>query len=274
MTVNNLTALAAGIQRSLNQQNSRIATSVSQLVSGNRLVSASTDVAALATATSLQTQTSGLRNASLNISQASSLLQVADGGASQIGNALDRLNALAVQSGNGSLSNADRVALNNEFQALRQEIDRVATSTQFNNKPLLDGSLASGVDFQVGGNAGDTVNLQIGGLTSTDLFGATPPDILTAGNAQTALTAVQSAQNTVTSTRADIGAFQQGLDFASATIDVAIQNQEAARSELADTDIAAISTENAQARVQQQASISLLAQTNRLSGNLLTLLNE
>ncbi len=102
MTVSNLTALAAGIQRSLNQQNTRVATAISQIVSGNRLVSASTDVAALATATSLQTQTSGLRNASLNISQASSLLQVADGGAGQIGNAIDRLQSLAVQANNGT----------------------------------------------------------------------------------------------------------------------------------------------------------------------------
>ncbi|MFZ4124677.1 MAG: flagellin [Rickettsiales bacterium] len=274
MTVSNLTALAAGIQRSLNQQNTRVATAISQIVSGNRLVSASTDVAALATATSLQTQTSGLRNASLNISQASSLLQVADGGADQIGNALDRLNALAVQANNGTLSDADRGALNQEFQALTQEIDRISGSTRFNSTNLLDGSLASGLNFQIGGDAGDQVSLTIGGLSSSNLFGGTTPDISTAAGAQAALASVQAARNSVTTTRADIGAFQQGLDFAAATIETAIQNQEAARAELADADIAALSTESAQARVQQQASISLLAQTNRLSGNLLTLLNE
>jgi flagellin len=85
---------------------------------------------------------------------------------------------------------------------------------------------------------------------------------------------LQTARNTVTAQRADIGAFQQGLDFAANTVDIAIQNQEAARAELADTDIVTASTEFAQSRVQQQASISLLAQTNRLSGNLLSLLNE
>ncbi|MBN8544315.1 MAG: flagellin [Alphaproteobacteria bacterium] len=274
MTVSNLTALAAGIQRSLNQQNTRVATAISQIVSGNRLVSASTDVAALATATSLQTQTSGLRNASINISQASSLLQVADGGAGQISNALDRLQSLAVQAGNGSLSDADRGALNQEFQALAQEIDRISGSTKFNSTTLLDGSLSSGLNFQIGGDAGDQVSLSIGGLASNDLFGGSTPDISTAAGASAALTSLQTARDTVSATRADIGAFQQGLDFAAATIETAIQNQEAARSELADADIAELSTESAQARVQQQASISLLAQTNRLSGNLLTLLNE
>lgn len=274
MTVNNLTALAAGIQQSLSQQNTRVATAISQIVSGNRLVSASTDVAALATATSLQTQTSGLRNANLNISQAASLLQVADGGAGQIGDALDRLQALAVQAGNGSLSDADRGALNQEFQALTQEIDRVSNSTRFNNTNLLDGSLANGLNFQIGGDAGDQVSLTIGGLSSADLFAGTTPDISTAAVAQTALSSLQTARNTVTEARADIGAFQQGLGFAAATIETAIQNQEAARAELADADIAALSTESAQARVQQQASISLLAQTNRLSENLLSLLNE
>lgn len=274
MTVTSLTALAAGIQRNLNQQNTRVATAISQIVSGNRLTSASTDVAALATATSLQTQTSGLRNASLNISQASSLLQVADGGAAQIGNALDRLQALAVQAGNGSLSDADRTALNTEFQQLREEIGRVAGSTRFNSTSLLDGSLASGLNFQIGGDANNQETLAIGGLSDADLFGTSNPNVLTAANASAALNAITGARNVVTAARADIGSFQQGLDFAAATVETAIQNQEAARAELADADIAALSTENAQAQVQRQANISLLAQTNRLSSNILTLLNE
>jgi flagellin len=118
------------------------------------------------------------------------------------------------------------------------------------------------------------VNLQIGGLSDADLFGGEDVNILSAENADTALQSIQAAQNTVTAQRAEIGSFQQGLDFASATLETAIQNQEAARAELSDADIAEISTESAQAKVQRQASISLLAQTNRLSSNVLSLLNE
>lgn len=274
MTVNSLTALAAGIHRSLNQQNNRVATAISQIVSGNRLVSASTDVAALGVATGLQSQTSALRNGALNISQASSLLQVADGGAEQIGNVLDRLQALAVQAGNGSLSDTDRGALNQEFQQLRQQIDQIASNTQFGSTNLLDGSLSAGLNFQIGGDAADQESLAIGGLSDADLFGGVNVDISTAANATAALASLSGARNIVTAARADIGSFQQGFDFAGATIETAIINQEAARSELADADILELSTESAQARVQQQASISLLAQTNKLSGNILTLLNE
>lgn len=274
MTVNSLTALAAGIQRSLNQQNNRVATAISQIVSGNRLVSASTDVAALGVATSLQSQTSALRSGSLNISQASSLLQVADGGAGQIGSVLDRMQALAVQAGNGSLSDADRGALNQEFQQLRQQINDIAGNTKFGSSTLLDGSLSAGLSFQIGGDVADQESLAIGGLNEADLFGGVNVDISTAAGAATAQTVVSGARDIVTATRATIGSFQQGFDFAAATIETAILNQEAARSELADADILELSTESAQARVQQQANISLLAQTNKLSGNILSLLNE
>lgn len=272
MTVSSIASLASGIQRSLNQQNNRVATAVSQLVSGNRLVKASTDVAALSTATSLQTQVSSLRTASLNISQASSLLEVADGGAQQVGQVLDRLQSLALRAQSGDLSNTERAQLDIEFQQLRSEINRVALSTNFNNKPLLDGSLTSGIDFQIDDSSAP-VNLQIGGLSDANLF-SSDINILTADGARAAFEQIQSAQNTVTAQRAEIGSFQQGLGFAADTLEVAIQNQEAARAELSDADFAAISTESAQAQVQQKASISLLAQTNRLSGNILTLLNE
>lgn len=277
MTVTSLSALAAGIQRTLNSQNSRVANNVNALVTGNRLVQASTDVAALSTAVGLQNQTTGLRAASLNIAQASSFLQVADGGAQQIGESLDRLNALAVQANNGALSDENRAQLNQEFQALRADINRTAQNTQFNGQRLLDGSLASGASpaqFQVGSESSDNFSVEVPDLSDAALFGTGNVDLLSQANAAAALNAVRGAQNIVTSARADIGAFQNALEFAQANVESAIANQEAARASLADTDFASASTESAQARVGQQASIALLAQSNRMPANILALLNE
>lgn len=182
MTINSLTSLAAGaVRQSLTTQNSRLAASIAHLASGNRIARASEDVASLSMATSLQTQTTSLRSAALNISQASSMLQVADGGLNQIGSMLERMQALSVQANSGALSDSARTGLNSEFQALAQEIDRIAGNTNFNGVNLLDGSLSVGgstsgavdtgtqaqgsLTFAGGIAAGQTVNLN--GVTLT-----------------------------------------------------------------------------------------------------------
>lgn len=175
MTVSSLTQLAGGQSAALGRTNSNLALSIARLASGNRLTQASTDVAALSIATGLSTQVSSLRQASQNIGQASSFLQVADGGAQQIGNILQRLQTLATQSNSGILSDANRDALNREFQGLTAEIDRLAGNTNFNGVSLLNGSLSgnsavstnAGTGTQASGNltftgnvaAGQTINL-------------------------------------------------------------------------------------------------------------------
>ncbi len=116
--------------------------SVARLSSGNRIVKSSDDVAALTIGTSLQIGVSTLRVALLNAAQGSSLLQVADGGLTQINNIAARMKAIAIQAGSGSVDDSVRLFLNQEFQALSDEIDRLATSTNFNGVGLLDGSLS------------------------------------------------------------------------------------------------------------------------------------
>lgn len=277
MTVSNLTSLAAGIQRSLSSQNSRVANTVSALVSGNRLSQASTDVAALSASVSLQNQVTGLRAASVNISQAQSLLQVADGAAAQIGDALQRAAELATQANSGALTGEQRSQLNQEFQNIRQEIDRLSGNTNFNGQNLLDGTFSAegaGIQFQVGVDSGDNVSLELPELSTEALGLGDGTDITSEDNAAAALDAITAAIDTVTSARADFGSLQSALGFAQGNLASAIQNQDAARSVLADTDIAATSTESASARVGQQASIALLAQSNKLPANILQLLND
>lgn len=128
----NITAASAAAQ-----------SSVARLSSGNRIVQASDDVAALATGTSLASQVSALKTAQTNASQGTSLLQVADGALAQIGSILQQQRSLALQAGSGSLTNVDRGFLNQQFQALTNEINSLAASTTFNGVQLIDGSIAS-----------------------------------------------------------------------------------------------------------------------------------
>lgn len=137
----NSAAMSAQVLALLGVNGRSLSSSISALASGNRLTQASTDIAALSVATGLQSNVTSLRTASLNISQASSMLQVADGGMNQIQSMLDRMNALSVQANNGSLSQSARKGLDTEFQNLKSEIDRLSGNTNFNNINLLDGSL-------------------------------------------------------------------------------------------------------------------------------------
>lgn len=143
--VNSISGSGIGaIQDNIKTNNSGLAKSIARLAAGKRLVGAGDDVAALSIATGLQTQVSSLRTASLNINQASSMLQVADGAMGQIGGILDRMSALATQANSGALSEAGRAGVNSEFQALADEINRLAGETNFNGNNLIDGSLSNG----------------------------------------------------------------------------------------------------------------------------------
>lgn len=147
MSVSSLSQLAAGgaaNATNLRKSGSALAFSIAALASGKRISQAFQDIASLSVGTALQTQVSSLRTASQNVAQASSLLQVADGGLGQIGDILQRMQALAVQSNSGVLSAASRSGLNDEYQQLANEINRLSGNTNFNGVKLLDGSLASG----------------------------------------------------------------------------------------------------------------------------------
>ncbi len=176
----NIAALAA--QGNITKANDMTSSSIARLSSGNRIVQASDDVAAMSAGTSLRTNVTTLRMALINTSQGESLLQVADGALNQITDILQRQKAIAVQSGSGSLTAAERSFLNQEFQNLTEEIDRLADQTNFNGVSLLNGELSERVDvednstaatsatatiaFQVNVAAGET--LVLNGVTVTE----------------------------------------------------------------------------------------------------------
>lgn len=247
----------------------RLQAAISTIVSGQ-----SADSANVSIATQLQSRTSALRAASNNIAQASSLTQVAEGSAQQIQNALIQLQSLAQQANSPILNSANRADLNQQFNQILASVNQLAQSTSFNGQNLLDGSLSGdtslSLDSLLGTTTADNGSLSISDLTSGGLL-SNIGDLLSADSAGQTLSSLGDALNLVISTRADIGSFQQTLNFASANIDSAINNQEAAQSQLSETDIAAASTRKAQDEVQLNAAIALVAQTNNLSPALLKL---
>ncbi len=145
----NSNLIASSATRNLGAANAVVSGSVSRLSSGNRIIKASDDVAGLAIGTSIQSTVKTLEVALLNTQQASSVLGIADGALSQVGNILTRQASLASQANSGALSTTERSFINQEFQALVQEIDRIVGSTQFNGIALLDGSLAGAANTTV-----------------------------------------------------------------------------------------------------------------------------
>lgn len=252
---------------------SRLQQAVAQLASGDRITRASDDVSALSVATNLQNEVSSLRTALTNTGQLSSLLQVADNDVSQIQNALGRLREIATQSNSGVLSDENRAALDIEFQSIIDNISDVARQSKFGGASLLDGSLSGDNAISLSSVLGDdseTTNLSIEALDAESLFGGSI-DVRSQEGAEQAILAIQQAFNNVGTIQASVGAFAEQLEFASAYIETAIANQEAARSSLSDADFAEAATLLSQASLQQQAAIATAAQAKRLPPSMLEL---
>ena len=163
---------------------------------------------------------------------------------------------LATQAANGTLNTGDRAVMDVEFQALISEIDRVASQSTFNGVNLLDGSTAT-IDLQVGTQSGETIT-----LTLQDMVGVIAGDVTTAANASTALGAIDTAVDTVTAFRGDLGAQQNRLQSTVRTIMSTSENLSAAESRIRDVDVAHETADMTRNSILQQASLSILAQAN------------
>ena len=279
MAINSINGLVQSqAQQNIQKTSKTLQAALASLVSGVRVNRASDDVAALSIASKLQAETSALRQVSNNLAQLSSLSQVADGGAEQVQNLLEKLQGLAQQSAAPTTNDQQRAALSQQFKQLAAEINRFAENTTFNNRKLLDGSVSGSraialeSAFTDNNDGGDTT-LSIQSLTTTSLFSGRPVDILSASGAQDALNVIGAALGSVRETRASIGVFQQAADFAAANIDSVFANQQAATSVLLDTDFADAATASSQANIQNNAALALLAQGNRLTPALLKLVS-
>lgn len=262
--------------RFLNQNSTEQSSSLSKIASGSRINKASDDAAGLAISTGLSSDVTTLEQAATNASQASSILQIADGGMSNIADILERMKALATQSSSGSVTSTERSYLDAEYQELQSEIDGIAQGTRYNGESLLDGtgsmaSATSGVNFMVGTSQTDTINVSIADVDATAL-GVSGTSIDTTTNTSAALAALDTAIDAISSARADVGATMSRFNFRADTIATTLENTEAANSAIADTDVATEQTKLSSAEVKTQAAIAALSTANQMPQNLLDLL--
>ncbi|KRL42104.1 flagellin [Liquorilactobacillus nagelii DSM 13675] len=274
--------------RYLNQATDAKSSALTKLSSGSRINSAADDAAGLAVSEKMKAQIGGLTQAQSNAQDGVSLIQTAEGGLSQIQTMLDRMRDLAVQSSNGTLGTDDRKAIDKEFGDLKDEITRIAGTTQFNNKNLLGTSAtataATTFTFQVGANANQTLSVQISAMNASALGLDSKIDIVasqtgTADNtaadiksANAAITAIDSAIATVTTQRSTLGATQNRLNYAISNLETSNENLSEANSRIRDVDMAQEMTQFTKDNILTQAATSMLAQANAMPNSVLTLL--
>ena len=264
-TINtNVPSLTA--QRNLNSSQSALATSMQRLSSGLRVNSAKDDAAGLAIAERMNTQVRGMNVAMRNANDGISLSQVAEGGLQEMSNMLQRMRELAVQSANGTNSTSDRANLDAEYQALDDEIVRIAATTEFNGVNVL--ASAGSVSFQVGANTGSTNRLSIAKVEITSTGGG----LTTSTASLTAISVIDGKLSTITSARAGYGAIQSRFESAISNLQVGMENQAAARGRIVDADFAVETANLTRAQILQQAGNSIVAQANSAPQSVLQLL--
>jgi len=274
----NFNQAASAAQRGLAASQDSYSKQAEHLSSGLRINRASDDAAGLAVSEKLKNQVRGLNQAQRNAQDSISLIQTAEGALTETHSLLARMRELAVQSSNDTLTASDRANLNAEFTQLQAEVDRIATTTQFNTALLLSGSgTATALTFQIGANNGDTLALAIDGTQASTLNVAFTSANGLAGIAyQSSASAVISildvAVNVVSEDRAELGAVQNRLESTIRSLAVASENTSAANSRIADADIAQSMSEMVRSQILQQAGISVLAQANQAPSLVLQLL--
>jgi flagellin len=268
---NNIASLNA--QRNLGVSSAQLEGSVARLSSGLRITRAADDAAGLGISETLRAQIRSINQAVRNANDGISLLAIADGGAEGIGNLLGRLRELAEQSASGILGSNERSFLDQEFVALRSEIDRISTVTEFNGVKLLSGTTNDSLSIQIGfrSSANDTLAIALNDL-NVGALNLTSTNVSTSGNALDALSNIDSAISAVASARANIGSLQNRIDAAVGNLQVAGEIITAAESRIRDADIAFESAKFVRNQILVQAGTSILAQANTLPQQALALL--
>jgi flagellin len=278
-TINtNLTSLNA--QRNLNASQMSLSVAMQRLSSGLRVNSAKDDAAGLAIAERMNTQVRGMAVAMRNANDGISMAQVAEGALSKVGDALQRMRELALQARNATNSDSDKDSLNKEFAELQKEISRVLGGTSFNNKHIL-GAEATSFTFQIGANTtnDDVVQIDFENLASaaeitavtvsTANIAGTTSDVTTIASV---IADIDTALDKVNNTRATFGATQSRFEAIISNLQVAVENQAAARSRIMDADYAAETAALSRAQILQQAGNAMVAQANQLPQQVLRLL--
>lgn len=269
--ISNSTSL--GAQRNLLMTQRSLSSTISHLSSGMRIEKAADDAAGMGISVRMMADIRSVRQAERNANDGVSMIQIAEGAMNEQQGILGRLRELAVQSANGALSNAERVFIDAEGTQLMAEIDRISNATEFNSYNML-GADAGTFAMQVGKDAvagTDTIDVVFDG-TDTATLGIAALDMTTAGNSQTALGLIDTAIDTLSTSRANLGAFQNRLAVTVANLRTEEENLTAANSRIRDVDVARETAALTKNQIMSQAGSAMLAQANQLPSVALQLL--
>ena len=260
----NMASMAA--QRALLKTNDGVEKSYQRLASGQRITTAGDDAAGLSISENLQAQIRSLRQASRNTNDGISLVQVAEGGLSEVGNILIRLRELSIQASSDTIGDRERGFIDKEYQSLKQEVDRISNVTNFNGTPLLNGQAPKeNLEIQVGArnNEADRIKFNVGDYNiSSETLGVSDIEAKSIESARESIDKLDEAIARVSGGRAGLGAMQNKLQSTVNTIGVATENLSAARSRIADTDVAEETAAMSKQQILQHAGIAVLSQAN------------
>lgn len=262
-------------QKTMSQTQRSLNKSYAQLSSGSRITKAADDAAGLSISENLKSTIRGYDQAKRNANDGISMVQVAEGGLSEVSNILTRLRELGVQASSDTVGQKEREFIDKEVQQMKNEIQRIAESSRYGDTKLLDGS-GETFDFQVDINNNDFVDrisfdaqAQDVTLSSLEIEGF---DFSSKDGAREALEVLEEAQTTVNGHRATLGALQNRLISTTENLSVAVENFSAANSRIRDTDVAATSADLAKNNILMNASVGVLAQSNQQPSSALRLI--
>lgn len=275
----NMAAMYASRMEGINTAN--VLKTSKELSSGMRINSAKDDASGLSVSERMRSQIRGLNQASRNVQNGVSMLQTAEGWMQETVDILQRIRELAVQSANGIWDDESRMQIQTEVEQLVSEVDRISQTAEFNGMTLLSGRFAEdGINLHVGANVDQNFTVKLADMSATALGLKGPGQdgteqaisLADAESANMALTTVDEALKIVNKSRADIGASMNRMEMAQKGIDIASENLSSAESTVRSADMAKTITEHVKNQILQQSSLSLLAQANTNSQNVLSLL--
>lgn len=261
-------------QRNLANTGRSLKSSFEKVSSGLRINKAADDAAGLGVAENLEAASRSAKVAMRNTNDGISVVQTAEGATSEVGNIVKRMRELAVQSSSETLATAERSYVQDEFAQLSAEVDRISQVTEFNGLKLTNGSDTS-VSVQVGVNnsANDRIAITMGDLRSTALgVDTTTMSLNSSASARTAISALDTALDSINSIRSDYGAVQNRLSDSLVNMEVYNENLNAAESQIRDVDFASETAEMAKNQIMQQAGMSVLAQSSQAQQGILSLI--
>jgi len=272
MVNTNIDALA--VHNNLVNTNNKVSASLQRLSSGLRITSAKDDASGFAIANSFAAKIASMQVASQNAGEAQSMLQTADGAYTKINDILVRMKSLATQAASGQTESL--ATMNNEFNSLQDEIDRISASTKYGSQTLIDGTgnAATGITFQVGAtnSTSDQITVKFDSATASALGVSTSIGINSLACAQDAMGAIDTALTSINSYMGSIGAYQNRLQYTTDNLSTSIQNYTSSESTIRDVDMASEISDFTKNQILQQAGMSMLAQANSGPQQILTLL--